>query len=473
MRFEIKELDNHKDRIGYFLGCAIVFILALSSCTPRTAPSIDFDEAISVPTTVLQQAEIQIPAQPTSTPAPSVMPTSQPTVHQDLYTSAPVPTERPAVQLFPDAELVYSPTSKDFNTAHYLQEMGGFLSSYRQYLMITGWTSAADIIDRIAWENSINPRLLLALLEFQSQCVLGQPSDLENFESALGATNYYRKDLYGQLTWAVRVLSDGYYGWITGKLTQISFTDGTIFRPPPNSNAGTVALYYFFAQLGDRSLWEQALDPHQGFLTQYEDMFPGTWSRAEMVEPLLPDDLIQPALTLPFEIGEIWSYTGGPHPAFEGNGPRASLDFAPSMNESGCVSSDEWVVAMADGLVTRSDLGVVIQDLDGDGYEQTGWVLMYVHLADQDRVLAGTYLQAGQRIGHPSCAGGRATGTHIHIVRKYNGVWIATDNAIPFVLDGWTAHDGAESYQGTLIRGDEKVTAHQFGSQISIITRDE
>ena len=42
---------------------------------------------------------------------------------------------------------------------------------------------------------------------------------------------------------------------------------------------------------------------------------------------------------------------------------------------------------MADGLVVHSDLGVVIQDLDRDGYEQTGWVLMYVHLADRDRVL--------------------------------------------------------------------------------------
>ena len=28
---------------------------------------------------------------------------------------------------------------------------------------------------------------------------------------------------------------------------------------------------------------------------------------------------------------------------------------------------------MADGLIVRSGMGIVVQDLDGDGSEQTGW----------------------------------------------------------------------------------------------------
>jgi hypothetical protein len=176
---------------------------------------------------------------------------------------------------------------------------------------------------------------------------------------------------------------------------------------------------------------------------------------------------------LPFEPGETWAYTGGPHPAFEKNGPLAALDFAPRMSVSGCEPSGEWVVAVADGLIVRSEFGIVIQDLDGDGHEQTGWNVMYLHIGTDERVPVGTYLHAGDFVGNPSCEGGRATGTHMHIVRKYNGVWIPADGPIPFVLDGWTAHNGDEAYLGTLTRDDETVTAHQFGSAVSRITRED
>ena len=33
----------------------------------------------------------------------------------------------------------------------------------------------------------------------------------------------------------------------------------------------------------------------------------------------------------------------------------------------GCIPSDDWVVAMANGLIVRADNGAVVQDLDGDG----------------------------------------------------------------------------------------------------------
>jgi LasA protease len=122
--------------------------------------------------------------------------------------------------------------------------------------------------------------------------------------------------------------------------------------------------------------------------------------------------------------------------------------------------------------VVRSEEGIVIQDLDLDGYEQTGWNLMYLHIGTAARVPVGTYLQVGGRIGHPSCEGGRATGTHVHIARKYNGEWIAADGRLPFTLDGWSAHAGADPYQGSLTRGDETVSAHIYGSAVSHITKE-
>ncbi|MBC8505410.1 MAG: hypothetical protein ISR58_08960 [Anaerolineales bacterium] len=383
------------------------------------------------------------------------------------------PTPQPSYQLIPDAELIYSPTAIDFDVAAYLDENGGFLNTYEQYLMITGWTSAAEIIQRVALENSINPRLLIALLEYQSGCIIGHPEDVDNFDTAMGAVDYYRKDLYGQLIWAVHVLSEGFYGWQSGTLTEIIYSDGSSFSPPADVNAGSVAIHNFFAQLYDEATCIQALDAINGFPALYEEMFGDPWERAAAIGDLIPDDLTQPELSLPIESGETWALTGGPHKAFENNGPLAALDFAPRTDSSGCVPSDEWVVAMTEGLVVRSEHGTVIQDLDGDGLEQTDWAIMYLHIAEDDRVPVGTTLRAGDFIGHPSCEGGRATGTHTHIARKYNGMWIAADGPYPFVLDGWQAFEGEEAYLGMLTRGEETVTAHQFGSAVSLITRDD
>jgi hypothetical protein len=452
--------------LSYLCGLILLVSFGSGACT-RTPPRETKNSAQSAATETNGHASTPsaIPKTPTYTPTARKTSTATPT-------PTPQPTSLPSHLLLPDAEVVYSPTALEFDVDNYLAEAGGFLSTYEQYLMISGWNSGAAIVAQVALENSINPRLLLALLEHQSGCILGQPDNPEAFDTALGAQDYYRKDLYGQLVWATHELSEGFYGWQAGTLTEISFPDGTIFRPPAETNAGTVALAYFFAQLYDRDTWEKALAPQTGFPSLYRRMFGDPWTRAAAVAPLIPVDLSQPELSLPFEPGETWALTGGPHKAFESNGPLAALDFAPRMDTSGCVPSNEWVVAMADGLVVRSEYGVVMQDLDSDGHEQTGWVLMYLHIEEQGRVPEGTYLHAGDLIGHPSCEGGRATGTHVHIARKYNGMWIPADGPIPLVLDGWQTHAGDEPYLGTMTRGAETVIAHQFGSAVSRIMRD-
>jgi len=129
-------------------------------------------------------------------------------------------------------------------------------------------------------------------------------------------------------------------------------------------------------------------------------------------------------------------------------------------------------LASAPGLVVRSDNGVVIVDLDGDGLEQTGWVLLYLHIAEDGRIKAGEWVESGDLLGHPSCAGGLASGNHVHMARKYNGEWIPADGPLPFVLSGWVAHAGAKPYQGTLTRDGETVTASTVGSYESRIIRN-
>jgi murein DD-endopeptidase MepM/ murein hydrolase activator NlpD len=387
----------------------------------------------------------------------------------------------PNQQLLPDSEVVFSPTAIDFDIEAFVNQAGGYLSTYRQWLAGTGWTSGSQVIARAALENSINPRLLLAILEYQSSWVYGQPKNLIQSEYPMGFIDLNQKDLYQQTMWAINQLSIGYYSWREGHTVELPFPESTALRLAPNLNAGTVAIQYTFAQLyandsghdNGRERWSQALDANKGLSALYTRMFGDPWERAQVVEPFFAPGLTQPALNLPFERSKLWSYTGGPHGAWEREGAWAALDFAPGSLDFGCIPSDAWVVASAPGLVVRSGLGVIVLDLDGDGYEQTGWALLYLHILDAERIPLGTIMERDTKLGHPSCKGGFATGTHLHMARKYNGEWIAADGPLPFDLDGWTAHSNGQPYKGTLTRNGKTITANTTSPQTANILRDD
>jgi murein DD-endopeptidase MepM/ murein hydrolase activator NlpD len=190
------------------------------------------------------------------------------------------------------------------------------------------------------------------------------------------------------------------------------------------------------------------------------------------VEPLRPVDLQQPVLKLPFEPGRSWSFTGGPHGGWADGSAWAALDFAPPGEALGCVTSDEWVTAIADGPIVRAGNGAVVQDLDGDGLEQTGWSILYMHIDSFERVQAGANLSAGERIGHPSCEGGVSNGTHLHIARRYNGEWIPADqNDLAFEMDGWVSSGAGKEYDGYLNRNGKSIEAYAGRDEINQIER--
>ncbi len=375
-------------------------------------------------------------------------------------------------RLLPDSEAIYGPATAGFDVYSFVKQSGGYLSEFSQWLESTRMNSGDQLITRVALEHSINPRLLLALLEYQSGWVKGKPKNLDQLHYPLGYQDTQQKDLYRQLEWAAIQLNQGYYAWREGRLENLTFKDGTSLRLAPDLNAGTVALMFFFAQLDTKEDWYKALDTETGLPAMYNKWYGDPWMRAKIYEPLFAAGITQPALSLPFERNKLWAYTGGPHDAWEQEGAWAALDFAPGSLTFGCVRSDAWVLTSAPGVVTRSENGIVALDLDGDGKEETGWVLLYLHIASDGRVKKGTLLDRDEKIGHPSCEGGLATGTHLHIARKYNGEWISADGPLPFNLDGWIAHSAGQPYKGTLTRNDQTVTANTTSPSSANIIRD-
>ncbi len=373
----------------------------------------------------------------------------------------------PGYRIVPDSEAVFSAGGAGFDPKQFAKEQGGYLARYKGFadnLSLSG----GDLVRVIAEHHSINPHLLMALLEYQSGWVTNpQPPD-EALTYPLGYVHQYLRNLYSQLNWAARVLETGYYGWRAGTLTELQFADGTTLRLDPALNAGTVALQYFFAQTRNRPQWDEAVGP-DGFAATYRQFFGDPFARAL---PFIPADLTQPPLALPFQHGHTWYFSGGPHGAWQSGGAQAALDFAPASLASGCAESLEWVTAAAAGKIVRAGDGSVLLDLDGDGREETGWVIFYLHVAEKDRVKVGTVVEAGDRIGHPSCEGGTSTGTHVHITRKYNGEWVPADGLIPFNLSGWVAHQGKGEYLGTLTRDDQTIEACTCTSAAQAITAD-
>lgn len=373
----------------------------------------------------------------------------------------------PSYGLIPDSELVFSPVASGFDPIAFAASYPGFLNRYTE--IVGGrWRPGPEVIALAALDNSVNPRLLLALLEHQSGWLTNpdRPAG-DAFNYPMGYIDPQIPGLYRQLTWLANELGNGYYGWRSGTLTELRFKDGTTLRIAPELNAGTVGLQWYFAQRLTGAAWEQAIGP-QGFRATYTALFGDPLGYQH---PLFEPGIQQPEMILPFLPGHIWAFTGGPHGAWEREAAWAALDFAPSTTETGCKTSEDWAVAAAAGLIVRSANGVVILDLDGDGNEQTGWVLLYLHIAADGRIEAGKHVEAGDLIGHPSCEGGIASGTHVHLARKYNGEWILADGPLSFNLSGWVARAGIRPYQGLLLKDGLSVVACSCASRATYISR--
>jgi len=360
----------------------------------------------------------------------------------------------PDQTLLPDSELAYGPAYLTFDTEAFVAQQGGWLSQYSRPWLDGKTVTGAQLVDYVAMRYSVGPRVLLALLEARSGWVT-------NPEEPQGAAKDFPLGhlrtgggLEVQLEWAADALNSGFYGWMNRGETAIRFQDYSIARCAPGLNPGTIAIQRTLAQDTTFGGLQAELDAFMdAYLRLFGDPFQYDQGR------VLPWGLTQPPLQFPWEPGQWWFLSGGPHGAWGAGSSWAALDFVPEDAPiGGCTPAETWARAASPGLVVRNNRGELLVDLDEDGDMRTGWVLQYLHLSD--RPPEGTRLQIGDPVGHPACEGGHAASSHLHIARRYNGVWVAAGGPTPLQLDGWTAFAGDTAYEGGMLGPHgQKITA--------------
>ena len=374
----------------------------------------------------------------------------------------------PDFKLIPDSELIYSPPASYFNVTGFVKFQEGFLRAYSEDVSGEVW-SGVQIVDFVARNYSVNPRLLLALLEYRGGWITDPYPGEQQVQYPLGIQRENRAGLMRQLLDAADALNYGYYGWKYRGRISLALSDGTRLFYDPGLNAGTVGVQYMLSVTTPTEQWQRDVHP-DGFFETYLKLFGDPFAYA--YEPLIPPDLKQPELTLPFGPREEWLYTGGPHGAYNSGSAWASIDFAPPPPpdelvavQGSCYISPYWVTAAASGIIARSGDGYVVLDLDGDGNEYTGWTLVYLHIDDHERIAVGREVERGDQLGHPSCEGGYSNGTHLHFGRRYNGEWVPVQcdecapgvSVPPLMLGEWTVYGyPGQEYQGYMARdGDD------------------
>ncbi len=160
------------------------------------------------------------------------------------------------LRLFPDSKVINSPSAINFDLAGFIQQAGGKLATYYESVNGHGYLTGSDIVQVVAQEYSIHPRLLLALLEYQSGWVYGYPTTYNQEEYPMGFVRSGQDSLYKQLILAAGALGTGYYGWREGTLLALNFPDGTRLRLAPELNCGTVAWMYFFSRVKNFNAWK-------------------------------------------------------------------------------------------------------------------------------------------------------------------------------------------------------------------------
>jgi LasA protease len=369
---------------------------------------------------------------------------------QELVLRLVAERDGPSTRVIPDSELVYGPAYLDFDTQRFVAAQPGYLRTYTE--AVNGVTmTGPEIVDRIARDFLVGPRVLLAAVEAASGWVTGSPRDAAAEAYPAGLADPARSGLWRQLNWLADRLNGGYYDWQTRDSRTLVLADGTVLAGQASLGPGSFAVQ---AVLARQSTAADLTTRLAAFQSAYARLFGDPWGRQRPVPD--PAQLKFPALQLPWPKDQRWWLTGGPHGGWADGSAWAALDFVPDEEQRGCFVSSVPARAVAAGTIVEAGPGQLWLDLDGDGRRETGPAVFYLHLTAADGVTNGLKVQAGDVLGYPSCEGGSSNATHLHMARAVDGEWLAAGGAAPFTLGGWQAIGTATVYDGRLVHQDHR-----------------
>jgi murein DD-endopeptidase MepM/ murein hydrolase activator NlpD len=191
--------------------------------------------------------------------------------------------------LMPDDRFTYEPNFTSIEIQNFLQQEPGILKSYRTKLGDLSVPAAQAIDDAsIGMLYSVNPKILLTLLEIKVH-LISNPSPLpELLDHPFGAPHSLQGGLQPELAWISTLMQNSYQSYIAHQQQQqVVFADGTIYTLPSSPNAATFALQTALAQLStNEAEFLHLIDQNPGsFLNVFQRFFGDPQSMSLHVAP--------------------------------------------------------------------------------------------------------------------------------------------------------------------------------------------
>ena len=100
--------------------------------------------------------------------------------------------------LFRSEYIVFASTASNYDIENEILKADGFLARYTEETS-TGTRSGIEIVRQVAQDYSINPMILLALIEFRSHWLFGEPNGAAERDYPVGWHETANKGLYKQV----------------------------------------------------------------------------------------------------------------------------------------------------------------------------------------------------------------------------------------------------------------------------------
>lgn len=332
-------------------------------------------------------------------------------------------------QLLSQQNFVYTPSEMlDFDIEVYLQANAPELVEH------------AEVISHWAGRTSISPKIILTLIEHQSQSSNHSDSS-EKLNAALVSLSK-EETLSARIKDISTRLADSYYKNLAENTTA------------PEMESLTALLKQTTETSADSNLKKNKVIRNftNSFTDTFFTLFPDSPSIQQTeAKTINMKSLPSPSLfQLPYPIGQAWQTWGGTH-TFTGNGsgPFSSLDFRQSRVGFGADTSNNWVSSASSGRGIRHS-SCFVEVLASGGWSTTYYHLDNIRINTGQTVAKNTQLaNYADNLSQSLCGGGTSNGPHLHFSLKLNGVYVSLDGV---TLSGYQVHAGRSNYDGDCSR---------------------